>query len=100
MTGPGVVLQLAAVEYRTDEAIAQARKLTHDRLIEGLGPRRRSGVRWREATGAAAISVVRDVDAKGVHEYPNPPGSGGYQGLIRFLEECPDAVLVIAECDV
>lgn len=99
MSEPRVCLQFAAIEYRDEATLAEARRLTHDRLIDGLGDRRRSGVRWREATGETAIKVVQEVEAKGVTEYLDG-GSGGYGGLIAFLRECPDAVLVIAEADV
>lgn len=99
MSEPQVCLQFAAIEYRDEATLAEARRLTHDRLIEGLGKRRRSGVRWREASGATAIEVVQEVEAKGTHEYL-AGGSGGYSGLIAFLRENPDAVLVIAEADV
>lgn len=93
-----ICFQFGAVEYRNEAKIEEVRRITHDRLIEGLGDRRRSGVRWWEAEGERAIEVVRKVDEMGNHEYPLG-GSGGYDGLIRFLEENPRAVLVIAEAD-
>lgn len=94
-----VCLQFAAVEFPDEAALEEARRLSHDRLIEGLGDRRLSGVRWWEATGAHAIKVVQTVENKGESEYPFG-GSGGYAGLLEFLRNNPDAVLVVAEADI
>lgn len=92
---PGEELEIAfmpGATIDTDEAVQAMQKKTHDGLIQMLGHRRRSGVRWQHVHGAAAghkflDEAYGDLEDEGLDQYR------------AFLDEYGDqAVIVVAEC--
>lgn len=79
----------------TDEAVAAMQQKTHDGLIEMLGPRRRSGIRWRHVHGRAeAERFLSDMYGD------RPDLTWGIDQYRAFLAEHGDeAVLIVAECE-
>lgn len=81
-------VQPAAVADADDEAaIQEARRQSHDALIEGLGDKRRSGVQWLQWNGLDAIEMLdKHLD----------DGRQEWQNLRRYLVDHPRGALVIA----
>lgn len=77
------------------DAVTRLEQLTHDGLIEMLGPRRRSGIRWRHVHGCVAIERWL------IRAYSDRPDLIGHvDQYVAFAVEHGDAaVLVVADCD-
>lgn len=92
--------QFAAVRDGTDkEAIAEARRKTHDLLIEMLGERRRGGVQWRQVPAGHALNLLDDLERAAVRN-EGQAAEGGYDDLRRHLKRSMiKGVLIIATCD-
>lgn len=112
-----VTIRMAVTATRDDEAIESAKQLTHDGIIDMLGDRRRSGVRWRifanDGDALAALDVLEgpsvhtEVDAT-VPRPVNPRtevtrGHGSradqYEQTRQFIIDHPGGALIVAECD-
>lgn len=95
---PGEDIEIAfmpGATIHTEEAIAAMRKQTHDGLIEMLGQRRRSGVRWRHIHVRAESERFLD-DMYG----DRTDLAWGTDQYRAFLSQYGDeSVLVVAECD-
>lgn len=91
-TGPDYALAPAAVADENDEeAIAQARKSSHDYVIQMAGSRRTSGVQWLEWDAPNGIRVIEN------HLDDGRPQWASYK---RFLADNPKGLLIVAmvEC--
>lgn len=76
-------------------AIAGMRQTTHDGLIEMLGARRRSGIRWRQVDGRPECErILRLMYADDADHWAAVEAN-----FLPFLAEHGDtAVMVVAEC--
>lgn len=110
-----VATTMAATEDRTDEALEAAKRLSHDRLVDNLGPRRRSGVAWfiYESDSPEAAELLDILEHKAIHSEAHlsvpqaPPGvaidlragsrAEQYAQTRDFLDEHPGGYLVVAE---
>lgn len=89
MTEPMVLLELAAA-VDDEAARAEAQQVTHDRilaLLVILKLRQAGPVKWSWYGADAAPGILRDA---GLEDHPNAAG------VRRFLEETPDALLLVA----
>lgn len=112
-----VATQIAVVDDRDPESIELAKRTAHDQLIEGLGARRRSGVRWYifDNDDPAALQAVEALERSGIHSErwrSDPPahpdatfrfGEGSraeqYEQTIGWIKEHPEGALIIATAD-
>ncbi len=95
---PGEDIQVAFVPGVTvdDETeLAAMRERLHDSLIDMLGRRRRSGIRWRHAVGRDEAERILALMYEG-----DPKWEQIVEHYFPFLAEHGDsAVLVVAECE-
>lgn len=112
-----IATQLAVTDDRDPESIELAKRTTHDQLIEGLGARRRSGVRWYifDNDDPDALKAVEALERSGIHSESwrsDPPpqddatfrfGEGSraeqYEQTVGWIKEHPEGALVIATAD-
>lgn len=96
---PGERIEIAIMpSLCCTEGIEEAKKATHDRLIEGLGRRRRSGVKWHILEGAEAILAhVRDEHADD-REFVTAAEGWIDDALLRGWPE-DDLRFVVAMCE-
>lgn len=96
---PGEDIEVAFIPGLTvddDAAVARMQKELHDVLIDSLGQRRRSGVRWRHVHERAECERVLKLMYG-----DNPAKWAAVQvNYFPFLAEYGDeSVMVVAECD-
>jgi hypothetical protein len=83
-----VAVQPAGVADRTVRAyIEEARRRSHDQLCEMLGEHRRGPVTWLEWEAEAGIRAIKRTLDDGRPEWA---------ALIRFLEDRPNGLLILA----
>lgn len=96
---PGEQIEIAFLPglcLATAEAMLEMRQQTHDGLLDMVGPRRRSGVRWLHAHGRAECArLLRQMYGDSAEHWATVETE-----FLPFLAEHGDAaVMVVAECD-
>lgn len=112
-----VATTMAATVDRSDEALESAKSLSHDQLVENLGPRRRGGVVWMvyESDSPEAAELMEALERKAIHSESNltvPAAPAGvevsvhegnraaqYAATRAFLAENPGGYLVVATAE-
>lgn len=96
-----VVTNMGAAASEAD--IEEAKQVTHDGLIRGLGPRRRSGVSWQVLPAAESSSFIEEFGHKNAvrvdYGHANVTRAEADAGLLQFLTDNPDGYLIVAMCE-
>lgn len=83
------------VDHRDKDLLEEARRATHDCLLDGLGDLRCSGVWWTHYNGAEALEVV---DALLPADDPDPRVQEVRAGTLEHLAASGHSVFVVAWC--
>lgn len=107
------VVQMAATGSKHPGDVEQAKRDTHDLVIEHAGDRRRSGVQWLIFDTVDAFAVVERVMAEDTAlvrwstQEPNAAKAiavgaqlAEREDLLAFMREHPHGQLIVAICEV